>query len=288
MKPIAHAMLYLLAGLVAGFGFAAWYSGEAPESLSLSPADEPSLQHRLERLERDLDAVVARNAQLQMRLDRLDVRLEEPAPRQAQDFESAAARGDEASSAPAVETDADDPRAANSSERRQRFGGRNRDMQSQLTAAGFSLADAQRIESRLEQLRLEAVQLRYEAMRSGDPQAGAGLAELQRGDAALRAELGESDYERFLEATGRPTSIGVTSVIESSAAQSAGIRAGDEILSYGGERIYDIRDLNRVLLEGEPGEPVLVDIVRDGQPLQVVMPRGPLGISSGYSRRGIR
>jgi hypothetical protein len=40
-------------------------------------------------------------------------------------------------------------------------------------------------------------------------------------------------------------------------------------------------DLTRQTLEGTPGEQIMVDILRDGMPMQVVLPRGPLGISGG-------
>jgi hypothetical protein len=45
-----------------------------------------------------------------------------------------------------------------------------------------------------------------------------------------------------------------------------------------------MRDLNELILEGRSGEPVTVDVLRDGQPIQVLLPRGPLGIS-GRGRR---
>jgi hypothetical protein len=32
---------------------------------------------------------------------------------------------------------------------------------------------------------------------------------------------------------------------------------------------------------GEPGESVVVDITRDGIPMQLVLPRGPIGVSTG-------
>jgi hypothetical protein len=45
-------------------------------------------------------------------------------------------------------------------------------------------------------------------------------------------------------------------------------------------------ELNALILEGQPGAPVTVDVLRDGQPMQVVMPRGPLGIAGrGFGRR---
>jgi len=49
-----------------------------------------------------------------------------------------------------------------------------------------------------------------------------------------------------------------------------------------GERVFDIRDLNELTLEGTAGQSVVVEVRRDGQQVQLVMPRGPLGISGGF------
>jgi hypothetical protein len=37
-------------------------------------------------------------------------------------------------------------------------------------------------------------------------------------------------------------------------------------------------------MEGSAGENVVVNIIRDGVPMQVVIPRGPLGINTGRRR----
>jgi S1-C subfamily serine protease len=126
---------------------------------------------------------------------------------------------------------------------------------------------------------MAALQARFDAGQSGD--AGAwwqGRAEIAE---TLRAELGESGYERYLEANGRSTSVTVGTVIESSPAERAGLMPGDRITRYSGERIFGMSELTRQTMEGTPGQQVVVDIVRDGQPMQVVIPRGPLGISGG-------
>ncbi|HMB71923.1 MAG TPA: PDZ domain-containing protein [Gammaproteobacteria bacterium] len=286
MKSIFLAVLYLFVGLLAGFGVAAVFSDDSREPEAPMRAAEPVLQRRLERLESNLDAVVADNAELQLRIERLDALLGESVLQPVRDPESHAAAGDRSAVDAGDAARGDGSREAENVRSRSRFRNRERDLRDALTDAGFSFADAERIETRLEQLRLEAMQTRYEALRSGEPQGSAG--ERQRGEDTLRAELGDADYERFRAATGRPTSVGVTSVIASSAAETAGIREGDEIRAYDGARVFDVRDLNRALLEGVPGEPVLVDLVRDGQPIQVVIARGPLGISSGFGRRGAR
>ena len=51
-----------------------------------------------------------------------------------------------------------------------------------------------------------------------------------------------------------------------------------EIVAYNGQRVYDITELNEMVLGGVPGESVVIDVRRNGQNLQLVIPRGPLGI----------
>ena len=55
-------------------------------------------------------------------------------------------------------------------------------------------------------------------------------------------------------------------------------------MAYNGRRIFDMRELNALTLVGTPGESVVIDVRRDGQNLQLVMPRGPLGVTGGGFR----
>ena len=57
---------------------------------------------------------------------------------------------------------------------------------------------------------------------------------------------------------------------------------GDEIVAYGGKRVFDVGELNALTLEGTPGESVVLAVRRDGQNVQLVMPRGPIGITGGF------
>ena len=123
---------------------------------------------------------------------------------------------------------------------------------------------------------MQALQEQYDARREGRAPAG------DLGVATLRAELGESDYERYRAAIGQPTSVGVSDVLASSPAERAGLMPGDEIVAYGGKRVFDVGELNALTLEGTPGESVVLDIRRDGQNVQLVMPRGPIGITGGF------
>jgi len=149
-----------------------------------------------------------------------------------------------------------------------------------LIAGGFSPDRAEWIDRRTQELRMQALQAQYDAQRDGRPiEPGTVL-----GERALRAELGEADYERYLQAVGRPTSVGVQGLLASSPAERAGLTTGDEIVSYDGQRVFDLRELNALTLAGTAGESVVVEVRREGQTLQLVMPRGPIGIFGGGFR----
>jgi len=126
------------------------------------------------------------------------------------------------------------------------------------------------------------MQARFEAQRAGDAQAMMDANRIAEG--RLRGYFDESEYGQYLEAYGRPTTVSVGAVIQSSPGQLAGLQAGDEIVRYDGERVFSYSDVNRAQLQGEPGESVVMDIVRDGTPMQIVLPRGPIGIQAGRFR----
>lgn len=149
-----------------------------------------------------------------------------------------------------------------------------------LQNAGFAPDRAAWIQRRREELRMEALQAQYEARRAGRPSPS------DFGERALRTDLGDADYERYLQSMGRLTTVPIAGVLESSPAQRSGLKAGDEIVAYNGQRVFDITELNEMVLGGVPGESVVVDVRRGGQNLQLVIPRGPLGIwgPSGSTR----
>jgi S1-C subfamily serine protease len=103
---------------------------------------------------------------------------------------------------------------------------------------------------------------------------------------ALRSEMGDAEYERYLGAMGRPTEVQVFDVYASSSAERAGLQPGDQIVSYAGTRVFDMRELETLSREGSPGESVTVEVKRAGQTVTVQMPRGPLGVQGGGRIRG--
>ena len=104
---------------------------------------------------------------------------------------------------------------------------------------------------------------------------------MQMAEQTLRSELGDADYEKFLQAQGRPTNVGVYNVLPSSPAAKAGMQPGDQIVSYAGQRVFNMADLTDLTLQGTPGQSVTLEVQRNQQTVQLVIPRGPIGIGGG-------
>lgn len=273
-------ILLVVLGAAAGFAVALWRQPEiAPApgdsiSTDISRADgSRDADRRLATLERALAAEAAERTELEARVFELAAELDALRGTQVRD-------GGDAGRAPASAADEASPPAPRQRLREgMRQGGQPQ--LERLIAAGFSPDRAQWIDRRTQEIRMQALQAQYDAQRAGRPlEPGTVLA----GERTLRAELGESDYERYLEASGRPTSVGVQGLLASSPAERAGLRSGDQIVSYAGQRVFDLRELNALTLEGNAGESVVVEVRRDGQTLQLVMPRGPIGIFGGGFR----
>ena len=104
----------------------------------------------------------------------------------------------------------------------------------------------------------------------------------------LREQLGDAEFERYLQAQGSATAVTVREVIDASPANRAGLRPGDEIVGYDGNRVFGMYELRSMAFSGNPGEDVVVEIVRDGQRMQLVLPRGPLGITGSGANMAFR
>lgn len=153
--------------------------------------------------------------------------------------------------------------------------------------AGFTPEQAAYYRQRHDEISMAQLYLRDQAEREGwlrsrrfvDEQRALRqrLEELQQG-------MDDDTYARYLYALGRPNQVGVRRVLASSAAASAGIRDGDVLLRYDGKRVYQASDLRRATRNGDMGEMVAVDILRDGQRIQTYVPRGPLGVNMSSER----
>jgi serine protease Do len=74
-------------------------------------------------------------------------------------------------------------------------------------------------------------------------------------DEDLATGLGRSNTDGALVAKVEPNT----------PAESAGVKAGDLILSYNGEQIKDLRDLTRAVADTDPGKDAKIEIWRDGK-----------------------
>ncbi|NIL95259.1 MAG: PDZ domain-containing protein [Woeseiaceae bacterium] len=168
--------------------------------------------------------------------------------------------------------------------RRRRSAATGEDRAERLVEAGFTPDRAEWILTRESELQMEQMQAVFEARQTGERPDPSALDP----DRSLRQEIGDVEYEQYLEASGRPTSVAVGAVLESSPGQRAGLEPGDEIVAYGGERVFSYSDLAEATMGRESGQSVVVDIVRDGVPMQIVVDSGPIGISNRGFALGVR
>ncbi|HLF09728.1 MAG TPA: PDZ domain-containing protein [Gammaproteobacteria bacterium] len=252
----------VIAGLAAGFALATWWPRSEPVS-ELPSAAGGEWPDRLTELER----------RVQELSDELDELRGDPA------VQGSSTRGEPRTEPAEGESAAEPPAARRAFPAGARFADRGPEAQlEQLVNAGFTPARAEWLSRRATELQMQALQALYDARREGKPLDSSTVPDEQM---LLRSEIGDDEYEQYLRALGRPTSVGVRNVLASSPAESAGLQPGDEIVAYAGTRVFDMRDLNRLTFEGKPDEPVVVDVLRDGQRLQLVLPRGPVGVTAG-------
>lgn len=168
-------------------------------------------------------------------------------------------------------------------------GGGSRDgiTEEAFVSAGFTSEQAAYYRQRHDEISMAQLYLRDQAEREGWLRSRRFVDEqraLREQLEELRQGMDEETYARYLYALGRPNQVGVRRVLASSAADSAGIRDGDVLLRYDGQRVYQASDLRRATRSGEMGEMVAVDILRDGQRIQTYVPRGPLGVNMSSER----
>ncbi len=155
-----------------------------------------------------------------------------------------------------------------------------RSLETRLADAGFTGEQVTAIRRLEAQAQMQQIELDDQARREGwvnTPRYFEEINALTNAAAAVRRDLGDDGYDRYLFASGRPNRIAVATVIETSPAAKAGLRPGDIIRAYGGERIFTNEQLVSLRSGGDRGAPVTLDIVRNGLPMQVTMPRGPMG-----------
>lgn len=150
-----------------------------------------------------------------------------------------------------------------------------------LIDAGVDTGQASRIRQMYEDVEMQKLYLRDQAIREGwigEERYREERAKLDDQLDNIKSELGEKAYDAYLYAAGQPNRVIVTSALNNSPASKAGIQAGDTILRYDNKRIYTWSDLRNATATGDLNSVVMVEILREGQAVSVFVPRGPLGI----------
>lgn len=153
-----------------------------------------------------------------------------------------------------------------------------------LAAAGFTRQQLESIQTLEARAQMSQIELDDRARREGwmnTPRYFQESRDLVTGATVIRNALGDELYDRYLFASGLPNRLTVGSIIDTSPAQKAGFQPGDVIVSYGGERVFSTQQLVNLRSSGERGESVTVEILRNGQSMQLTIPRGPMGIATG-------
>lgn len=274
MNKIAIAVVV---SLLAGFAVGAWIVGEEPatteplvQTVAGIPGNEAGSLERLQGLEQiiaeERDARIALEDTIAMLFEELE-RIEgagdqaAAARRQAEREQERAARSTERGRPGTVEW------VRNYQERRV----------TRLVEGGFSEDEARRILQQESEASFKAMKVTWEAQRNGENIDFPGLSNSPQ--SILRAEIGDDAYARYLEVQGQPTAVRVTQVLSGSPGTAAGLQPGDQLVSYDGRRLFDVGDLRRQTMQGEPGQDVVIEVVRDGVRMQLTVPRGPIGIT---------
>lgn len=145
---------------------------------------------------------------------------------------------------------------------------------------GMNSSQASELKIYFEKLEMDRLYLRDQSIREswGREKLAEAMQALESRQEDLKSQLGESAYDAYLYAAGRPNRVEVTSVLERGQAGMAGIMSGDQITRYDNQRIYNGFNLRESTASGNIGDSVEVEIVRDGRTMQFYLVRGPLGI----------
>lgn len=169
-----------------------------------------------------------------------------------------------------------------------RFGGPTSNEQyNGLIAAGIDPSLALDIKQRSDQWALARLELVDTAEREGwrrSDEFAEKMTELRDDRVDLREELGDDAYDSYLYVSGQDNRVVIQNIITGSAAQLSGIEQGDTFISYADQRVFTSRQLQVATRDGIRNELVPVVVQRNGQYLNLQVPRGPLGVTLGAVR----
>jgi len=156
-----------------------------------------------------------------------------------------------------------------------------------LVKAGLNEELAADIVRRRNEMDMKMLELRDRASREGYLNTGRYTTEwneLREQDTPLRDEIGDDYYDNYLFVNRQSNRVKVASVMMGSPAEMSGMKNGDLIVNYDGRQMFKWKELQDATSMGERGEYVNVTVLRDGQQVNLWIPRGPLGVRLGTAR----
>lgn len=228
-------------------------------------------QRRIDALEQSLAEEVARRAALERRVGELAGELAA--------LRGAGSAASEAAAEAALPETAPNPHQAVDYSKSP--------MQRALESAGLDEASAEAIKLRGDQLAMTEMYLRDQATREGwldTPRFREEMEAIEAQRTSVRDEIGDDAYDRYLFALGHTNRVIVSDVLLDSVAEEVGLQEGDLIVRYGDQRIFAPDDLVASTHQGTSGEPVRVEVMRNGERMEIEVPRGPLGLRIGAAQ----
>lgn len=279
-RPIPVPIILLVAA-IAGFLFSIPMVLTKPLSLSgIIETSTPELENRIAKLEDSL----AKATKIQERLLAL---VGEIHGQQVEMRPTSASRENVTATNGALGSSTQQARPMN------RFATSRRE---RLVEAGIPQDRVDRILAREWELRYEQQQLRhrYKHLEDQSTDEAAEIAgNLERYDNVeeiVGSELSPWEYERYREAITPGERMLITAVLEGSNAANAGISPGDELLSYNGTPVTDVRTMRSLLDQAVPGSsvPVVIRRLKSNSESTVYVSAGPLGVQTAFGPRFLR
>lgn len=156
-----------------------------------------------------------------------------------------------------------------------------------LLKAGVTQGVAEEVIRRLGQHEFQLLQLQDKAKRESYLDKRRYYKErrqLMKDKPSLRQSIGDDAYDRYLYQTQQNNRVLVSSVMSGSVAEQLGVINGDIILSYADQQVINWQDLRQLTAEGVYGEYVNLKILRDHQLINILVPRGALGVKLTTTR----
>jgi hypothetical protein len=149
--------------------------------------------------------------------------------------------------------------------------------ESRLLELGLTQFEVRSLRDAFESARVDMLNEAQEARLSRDRERGRSARRDVR--AALREVLGDARYDLVLYAANFPNRVRVGEVLPGSAAEAAGFRGSDVIVSYDGARVFRGQELYTAMAQRERGKDVALSVERDGQVIELRLPTGALGMT---------